>query len=47
MNTKTEHWYAVVDFNIGRDKVRELNKAGDGFAIYYLKNIDSGHPEIN
>lgn len=46
-NTKTDHWYAIMDFNIGRDKVKEMNKSGEGMAIYYLRNFDSGNPDIN
>jgi len=46
-NPKQDHWYAVLDFNIGREKVKELNKSGDGLGIYYLRNFDSGSPEIN
>ena len=46
-NTKTDHWYAIMDFNIGRDKVKEMGKSGEGMAIYYLRNFDSGNPDIN
>ena len=46
-NRKKEHWYAALDFNIGRDKVKELGKSGDGLAIYYLRNFDSGDDTIN
>lgn len=45
-NEFKDHWYAVVDFNIGRDKVKELGKSGDGFAIYYVSSIDSANPDI-
>ena len=34
-----------MDFNIGRDKVKEMNKSGDGLGIYYLRNFDSGNPD--
>lgn len=37
----------MIDFNIGRDKVKDLGKSGDGFGIYYLRNFDQGNPEIN
>ena len=46
-NPKPDHWYAVLDFNIGREKVKELNKSGDGLGIYYLRNFDSGNPDMN
>ena len=46
-NSKPDHWYAILDFNIGRDKVKEMNKSGEGFAIHYLRNMDSGNPDIN
>ena len=46
-NLAKDHWYAVMDFNIGRDKVKELNKSGEGLAIYYLRNFDSENPDIN
>ena len=36
-----------MDFNIARDRVREMNKSGDGLAIYYLRNFDSGNDENN
>ena len=37
----------MLDFNIGRDKVKDLGKSGDGMAIYYLRNFDNGNPDIN
>jgi len=46
-NPKPRHWVAVMDFKIGRDKVIELHKSGDGLSIYYLRNFDSGNPDIN
>ena len=46
-NPNADHWYAVLDFNIGRAKTKETNKSGDGLAIYYLRNFDSRDPEIN
>ena len=46
-NMKKDHWYAIMDFNIGRDKVKEMNKSGDGMAMYYLRNFDSGNPDNN
>lgn len=45
-NEFKDHWYAVLDFNIGREKVKELDKSGDGLAIYYVSNIDSSNPSI-
>ena len=41
-NPKRDHWYAILDFNIGRDKVKETNQSGEGLGIYYLRNFDSG-----
>ena len=46
-NPFREHWYALIDFNIGRDKVKELNNSGEGFAIYYVKDFDAGNPGSN
>ena len=46
-NPNYKHWYAALDFNIGRDKIKELNQAGEGMAIYYLRNFDSADPQIN
>lgn len=46
-NEFKDHWYAVLDFNIGREKVKELDKAGDGLAIYYVSNIDSINLDIS
>ena len=46
-NKNYKHWYAALDFNIGRDKIKDLNQAGDGLAIHYLRNFDSSDPEIN
>ena len=46
-NPFRDHWYALLDFNIGRDKVKEMNKSGEGFSIYYLRNFDAGNPDIN
>lgn len=37
----------MIDFNIGRDKVKDLGKSGDGLGIYYLRNFDQSNPEIN
>ena len=45
-NPFREHWYALIDFNIGRDKVKELNNSGEGFAIYYVRDFDAGNPDI-
>ena len=46
-NPYREHWYATLDFNIGRDKVKEMNKSGEGFAIYYVRDIDGSNNEQN
>ena len=35
-NRNKDHWLAIMDFKIGRDKVKEMNKSGDGMAVYYL-----------
>ena len=43
-NTKKNHWMAIMDFTIGRDKVKEMNKNGDGLSVYYLRHFDSGNP---
>ena len=34
-----------MDFKIGRDKVKEMNKTGEGMAVYYLQNFDSGNEQ--
>ena len=39
-NSKKDHWYAVFDFNIGRDNGKVDKKSDAGIGIYYLKNFD-------
>jgi len=45
-NEKKDHWLAMIDFKIGREKTKEFNRGGEGFAIYYLRNFDAGNPDI-